>query len=135
MNIVLDTNCLLVAMPQQSPHHRLWRAFRNGAFVLCYTTEILQEYNEILAHFYSPAFADMIIGELLRSDNTQQIVVFYKWRLIEVDPDDNKFVDCAISTNARYIVSNDKHFNVLKTVDFPKVEVLDIETFKKIIKE
>jgi predicted nucleic acid-binding protein len=41
-----------------------------------------------------------------------------------------KFVDCAISANADYIVSNDKHFNILKSVGFPKIEVVNIETFK-----
>jgi len=49
-----------------------------------------------------------------------------------VDPDDNKFVDCAISSNAKFIVTNDKHFNVLKNVDFPKIEVVDIDKFKEI---
>ena len=46
---------------------------------------------------------------------------------------DKKFVDCAISANADYIVTNDKHFNVLKKMDFPKINIIDIETFKKII--
>ena len=34
--------------------------------------------------------------------------------------DDNKFVDCAFAANATYIVSDDKHYDVLKEVDFPQ---------------
>ena len=55
----------------------------------------------------------------------------YSFGLITADFDDNKFVDCAIVANARCIVTEDKHFNVLKTIQFPKVEVVNIDEFKK----
>jgi hypothetical protein len=42
-------------------------------------------------------------------------------------------VDCALNAGADFIVTNDKHFNVLKSIDFPKINVADIDTFKKII--
>jgi predicted nucleic acid-binding protein len=58
---------------------------------------------------------------------------YFKWNLISDDPDDNKFVDCAINAGADYIVTNDKHFNILKDIDFPKINIIDIDTFKKII--
>ena len=50
-----------------------------------------------------------------------------------MNPDDNKFIDCAVSANANFIVTHDKHFNVLSDVDFPKVEVIDIQKFKDIL--
>ena len=53
----------------------------------------------------------------------------YTFALIEADKDDNKFVDCAIAANAKCIVTEDKHFRVLKNIPFPKVEVLGIEEF------
>ena len=57
--------------------------------------------------------------ELLIKDESTEI--HYNWRLITIDPDDNKFIDCAVAANADYLVTNDKHFNVLKEIDFPKV--------------
>jgi uncharacterized protein len=36
----------------------------------------------------------------------------YKWRLIHTDPDDDKFVDCVIVSNATYIITNDGHFGI-----------------------
>jgi predicted nucleic acid-binding protein len=45
--------------------------------------------------------------------------------------DDNKFVDCAISSNADYLLTNDKDFNILKTIAFLKVNVVNIDEFKK----
>jgi len=49
--------------------------------------------------------------------------------LIEVDPDDNKFVDCAIAANALFIVTNDHHFDVLQTIPFPTVSIIRIDDF------
>jgi predicted nucleic acid-binding protein len=49
--------------------------------------------------------------------------------LIEHAPDDNKFVDCAISARVKYIVSNDAHFKVLKEIKFPPMEVIDADGF------
>ena len=43
--------------------------------------------------------------------------------LIQLDSDDNKFVDCCITANAQYIVSNDRHFDILKHIEFPHVNV------------
>ncbi len=57
----------------------------------------------------------------------------YKWQLIQQDPDDDKFVDCAIASNADYIVTNDKHFQILKTLEFPEIRTLNIDEFKKIL--
>lgn len=57
------------------------------------------------------------------------ITRYYKWKLIEADSDDNKFVDCGLAANAKYIVTNDKHFNILKTLAFPKVNIIGIDKF------
>jgi len=66
---------------------------------------------------------------LLSLENVEQIEVYYKWLLIDKDPDDNKFIDCAISGNVDYIVSNDKHFNVLSNIKFPSIEVVTADQF------
>ena len=53
----------------------------------------------------------------------------FRFGLIETDPDDNKFVDCAIVANAEYIVTDDAHFDVLKDIPFPRVLVMTAEEF------
>ena len=55
---------------------------------------------------------------------------YFQFRLIEADLDDNKFVDCAIVANARYIVTNDAHFRVLTNIPFPTVEIISLENFR-----
>ena len=133
MKIVLDTNCLVRVLPKKSPYRCLWDAFLRGEFDLCFTTEMLHEYEEILSRFYFPRIAEYTVGTLVKAPNTFQIIPYFTWNLIYVDPDDNKFVDCAFMAGADYIVTNDKHFNVLKSHAFPPVKVIDIDAFKKII--
>ena len=133
MKIVLDTNCLVVCLPVTSPYYCLWEAFRNMQITVCYTTDIINEYSEILERFYNQLFANDIINELLLSPNVVKVNNYYKWNLIAADSDDNKFVDCALNAGADYIVTNDKHFNILKTIAFPKVNVINIDTFKNLL--
>jgi len=68
------------------------------------------------------------------SVNTLLITPYFQWNLISSDLDDNKFVDCALNAGADYIVTNDQHFNVLKSIEFPPIKVIDMETFKSMLK-
>jgi predicted nucleic acid-binding protein len=65
--------------------------------------------------------------------NVELITRYFKWNLIEADPDDNKFVDCAIAGNATFIVSEDRHFRIIRTIDYPKVEVIGVEEFREVL--
>ena len=133
MKIVLDTNCLRVALPENSHYRGVWDAVRQGKFTLCYSTEMLQEYEELLSRFYPQQIVYLTIEMLLKLPNTIKSIPYYKWNLITADHDDNKFVDCALSAGADYLVTNDRHFNVLKTIDFPQIKVVDLETFKQLL--
>ena len=133
MKIVLDTNCLVVCLPITSPYYCLWEAFRDMRITICYTIEIINEYCEIMERFYHQQFVSDIINELLLSANVTKTNNYYRWNLIVTDPDDNKFVDCALNAGADYIVTNDKHFNVLKSLYFPPIKVTSIQAFKNIL--
>jgi predicted nucleic acid-binding protein len=58
---------------------------------------------------------------------------YFKWNLIDKDPDDNKFADLTIAANADYLVTNDKHFDILKELDFPQLNVINLSAFKEVI--
>lgn len=134
MNIVLDTNCLLMSLSRRSPYYTIWRKYVDGKYTLCITTEILAEYEEILTEKMGSEIANNVIAAILDLPNTKMVQVFYHLRLITSDPDDDKFVDCAFKANARYIVTEDRHYNVLKQTPFPFIDVIDIDEFIKILK-
>lgn len=49
--------------------------------------------------------------------------------LITAAPDDNKFVDCAFAAGADYLVSEDNHFNILRTTPFPQLNHVTLDEF------
>jgi len=129
--IVLDTNCLVQIVAKQARYGFVWNDILDGETILCVTTEILFEYEEILTKFYGRNVAKMVVEMILILPQTEKYDIYYHWKLITEDPDDNKFVDCAVISGAKYLVSDDKHFNVLSKISFPKIEVLKLADFVK----
>ena len=127
--IVLDTNCLLMAISARNRYHQIWQSFLEGRYILCFSTEMLEEYEGVLARNINSRIAQYVLSALLNRRNVRLINVYFKFGLIAADPDDNKFVDCAIAANARFIVTEDKHFEALKEVDFPRVDIIGIDAF------
>lgn len=127
--IVLDTNCLLISLSKRGNYYKVWKEFFAEKYTLCYTNEILSEYEEILSLKMGAAIAQNVIKAIITRKNTLKLDAHFRFNLIQSDVDDNKFVDCAIVANASYIVRQDHHFNILKNIDFPKVELIDIDTF------
>ena len=66
--------------------------------------------------------------------NTKMVQVYYHLRLITADPDDDKFVDCAFKANARYIVTEDHHYDILKQTPLPYIDVVGIDEFIKVLR-
>jgi putative PIN family toxin of toxin-antitoxin system len=129
MNIVLDTNVLIMSISSGSRYHTVWSDFLYGKYTLCITNEILLEYEEVFSRKMGTNMAAKLVNTILQLDNVMLVEDYFKMQLITADPDDNKFVDCAFAANARYIVSEDHHYNVLREIDYPRIEVTDIESF------
>ena len=131
--IVLDTNCLISSLPKKGKYYQVWQDFFANKYILCYTNEILTEYEEILTQKLGQTIAQNIIKAIIARPNTLKFDPHFQFQLITQDVDDNKFVDCAIVANAQYIVTEDRQYNVLETIDFPKVNVIDLDTFLRIL--
>ena len=82
-----------------------------------------------MARNISPLVSEYIITAILNRKNVKRLSPSYAFHLIEADEDDNKFVDCALIGNAKYIVTHDHHFNILKQIAFPKVDVITLKEF------
>jgi len=135
MRIVLDTNVLLVSFSSNSDLHWVWKSLLDNRFSLCVTTDILLEYEEVITRHVGYTIAQAVLDAISDLPNLIFVTKHIYWQLIEQDPEDNKFVDCAIACNAKHIVSEDKHFNVLKQISFPKIEVIRVAAFKELLEE
>lgn len=134
LRVVLDTNIILSVVSRNSPHHILWQELVAGTFDLYLTTEILLEYEEKLATIFNPIVAEINLQILSVLPNVFTQSVYFNFPLIEKDPDDNKFIDCAFASNAHFLVSNDKHYHILKQLGFPKINLVKLEEFMDILR-
>lgn len=110
MRVVLDTN-FWNGIPS-----KILENWIENKFQLLITEEILQEYQTTLLRI-SKGKRDELVNAwaMLIIQNSIVVNVQHRFKL-SVDPDDDKFVDCAVSGNARYIVSGDSHLLDLKRV-------------------
>lgn len=131
--IVLDTNCLIASLSRHSEYYPVWKGFQTGKYILCISNDILEEYQEIIALKTSPEVARNVVNLLLKSKNVELVTPYFKFWLIEADHDDDKFVNCAFAANATYIVSNDKHFDILERIQFPRLFVLKLQQFLRLL--
>lgn len=91
------------------------------------------EYEEKITDIFSKETAELIIGAFSLLDNVKKIDVHFRLGLIVADEDDNKFADCAFSGNVHFLVADDKHFNVLKSIAFPAINIISLNDFKKLL--
>ncbi len=102
----MDTNILIVSIPKRSKYRPTFDGLLNGDYELVISNEILNEYVEILEIKANEIVAINIAEALLNLRNVIPKEAHFKWRLIEKDYDDNKYVDCAVIGNVDFIVTN-----------------------------
>ncbi|MBQ3655980.1 MAG: putative toxin-antitoxin system toxin component, PIN family [Bacteroidales bacterium] len=132
--IVLDTNCLLQILPRKSGYNHIWADILAGNIRLCVCNDMIMEYTEILTNHVSWEVADNVITVILHLPGTIFVHNYYKWNAITSDPDDNKFVDCAFAAQAKFLVSNDSHFNEVKRTRIPDIEIIRLDEYDNLKK-
>ena len=123
MKIVLDTNVFVSGVFFSGPPFQILQAWRDGKIQLVISPEILDEYRrvgEILAEEHP-----VIDPEPMLEFVVQNAVVFSAPPLPERfcdDPDDDKFLDCALASGSNLVVSGDRH--LLKVSGYQNIETL-----------
>jgi putative PIN family toxin of toxin-antitoxin system len=133
LKIVLDTNALLRMISRRSKYAIVLDKLYDGDYELWVSNDILLEYEEKISDIFSKETAELILGALALLPNVKKADIHYQMFLISADNDDNKFSDCAFAGNVHYLVTNDKHFNVLSTIPFPLINVITLEKFSELL--
>ncbi|WP_221269210.1 putative toxin-antitoxin system toxin component, PIN family [Mucilaginibacter sp. X5P1] len=135
MLVVIDTNVLLVSISSRSKYHWLYQLIIDKKIQVAFTHDILSEYEEQIGLHWHPDVATNLTRSLTELSTAFLITIYYNLQLITADIDDNKFVDCAFAANADFILTNDSHFNILKTIDFPSIPTLRLDEFHELLKK
>ena len=133
LKIVLDTNALLRSVSRRSNFSVILDRLYENSYDLYISNDIQLEYEEKIADIFSKETAELITSALLLLPNVKKIDVHFHLNLIAKDADDNKFSDCAFAGNVHYLVTDDKHFNILKSVPFPVINIISLGEFKDLL--
>ncbi len=135
MKVVLDTNCFISCIGKQSPYRNVFDNFLTGNYILCISTEILFEYEEIFLSKWGKTVTENLLGRLVRAKNIETTSIFFKFNVVNFDDDDNKFADAFLASNADIIVSNDNKLLNLNKHEFPKFKVITLQEFSQQLKQ
>lgn len=118
MIVVIDTNVALTMFKFAHRNRPIFDAWSAGRLHWAVSTEILLEYEEVIARMAHPAYVTLVFRSMDAVDavtrNIRRITPAFRCHLITADADDNKFADCAIAANADFIITEDHHFDVLR---------------------
>ena len=135
MKIVLDTNCFISCIGKKSPYRNVFDAYLKKEYTLCVSTEILLEYEEKFMEFWGSEVTENLMGRLLAGSNTSFRSIYYYFGLVRSDPDDNKFADVYLASNADYLVTNDGQLLNLNKLTFPPVVAITLQELTEILRK
>jgi len=128
VKVVLDTNVLISGIFFGGPPSLILEAWREGKFILVFSAEILAEYRQtasILAEDHPPIDLRFILAVIENEAEICEAPVLLSQ--ICIDPEDDKFLACALASGSPVVVSGDKH--LLKVSGFHGIQVMRPRAF------
>ena len=132
IRVVLDTNILISALLFKGELTRMVGLWQRGKMIPIISKETFDELRTVLEY---PKFS--LSRAEIKSLIEQEILPFFE--VVNVskhvkgacrDPGDDKFISCAISANANYIVTGDKDLSDLKK--YQSVRIIHASDFIKV---
>lgn len=127
MKIVVDTNVVISGLFFGGKPGEIIKAIVNSKIKACATTEIIDEYSEIVERMVLKKHGEINVNLLLPLINSFEIIRRKSNIKISRDPDDDKFIECAIDGKALYIVSGDE--DLLEIKKYGKIKIVTVKEF------
>lgn len=138
MKVVLDTNVIISGLFWNKVPGEVLEICRKR-HTLCFTNKTLKELYETLSYSkFKPHILKLPfeIEEFLSHLTEKSLIIsgpFPKISVIREDPADDKFLACAVSCQASFIVAGDKH--LLKLKEFQGISIVSPREFLRIIRK
>lgn len=133
MKAVVDTNIFISALFNPGgPPRKVVENWKKGKLILCLSQEILEEYIEVLERFDFTEETELktLLRLFGKRINTVFVSSLPDISVVDADPEDNKFIACAVAAAAQYIISGDKHLRTLKK--YKKIKIISPSEFVKL---
>lgn len=128
IGVVVDTNVLVSALGfGGTPLEALLRTFDDDIQLLV-SEATLSELDRVLGYDRLPFTDDLRIGYVsILAREGALVIPETEIHAVKPDPDDNRFLECAVAGDARFVVSGDDH--LLDLGSFRGIEVVTPATF------
>lgn len=133
MRVVVDTNVLISGLiSHKSYPAKVIDAWISGLFVPVICREIVHEYSTVLVRakfstLGSPTTRLTLLRKLLELPGVKSVDIDNNLAVIQDDPKDNIFLECALNGNAKILISGDGH--LLKLGILKDIRIITAEKF------
>lgn len=127
MRIVVDTNVLISGIFFGGFPRRILTSIINKQLTACATTEIINEYEEIVEEMIDRKQGHLNRTILAPLIQTMEIIEPVSHIEVCRDPDDDKFLECAKDSHALYVVSGDK--DLLFIEKYENIQIVTAKDF------
>jgi putative PIN family toxin of toxin-antitoxin system len=133
MKVVIDTNIFVSSFFGGNPR-KIVDFWKNGKIILCLSKDILDEYVDVLQRIGLKEEEE--IEELLSLFAKGFNIVFTtktpKIKAVKDDPDDDKFIECAVALKAEVIITGNKALTAMG--EYVGIKILNPQEFLKTYK-
>ena len=131
IRVVLDTNIIFSAIFWKGNPHKAVKAGIKGEYCILTSYEIIDELARVLNEVgwqrrNIQRWQKLLLRKSILIQPTKSL------EIIKEDPDDNKFLTCAVEGRADYIVTGDKH--ILKLKRYGRIKVVKVKEFLENLK-
>lgn len=128
---VLDTNIWIAGIIWRGNPYRVRLLAQSREFVSVTSLSILVEIARVLREYFGLSDGQVYEWYCCIGECSEIIVPMRSLNVVPNDPDDNKFIECAVEGKASFVVSRDAHLLRLKVYD--QVQIVDDEAFLSIL--
>ena len=128
MKVVLDTNVFVSGVFFGGPPHKILEAWRDGKIQLLLSPAILEEYQRVMREL-AVQFPEIKIEGLMDFVIVHSDIILPSPLppVIQGDPSDDKFLECAVAGEATCIITGDNH--LLRLLKFRGIPILKPREF------
>jgi len=128
MRVVIDTNVMISSFFGGNPR-KIIDLWKTGQVVLCLSGDIIDEYIAVLKRLGLQDARELeeLLGLFARGFHVLFAAITPKLDIVRKDPDDNKFIECAVALKARVVISGDKALMEMR--DYMGIKILNPKSF------
>jgi putative PIN family toxin of toxin-antitoxin system len=128
--VVIDTNVFVSSFFGGNPK-RIIDLWKNEEIVLCLSKDVLDEYIDVLQRvgLKDEEEIEELLSLFAKGFNILFTTKTPKIRVVKDDPDDDKFIECAVALKAEAIVTGDKALRAMG--EYMGIKILTPQQFLK----